>query len=251
MYHTVKALVLRDVNYKEADKILTLLTDELGKITASARGCRRSKSQLTAGIQLLTWSELVIYERQGRWQVKEATPLRHFQGVRDDLERLSLACYFSEAVELSAVEGLPANEMLSLMLNSLHALDKMQEKPLALIKGAFELRLLCLSGYEPMLDGCTVCEDEPEVPRFFLKAGALHCAPCRTALGDGIAMPISPTVLQAMRFVAWADPKRLFSFSLDTEGLYQFATVTEAYLLTQLERGFHTLDFYKSLILRG
>ena len=249
MHHTVKALVLRDVNYKEADKILTLLTDSLGKITVNARGCRRKGSQLAAGIQLLTWSELVIVEVRGRWQVKEATPLRHFQGVRDDLDRLSLACYFSQVVELSAVEGLPAPTLLSLMLNSLHGLDKMPEKPLALIKGAFELRLLCLSGYEPMLDGCTICEREPIQPRFVFGQGMLYCESCHKTMGEGIS--ISTATLQAMRFVSWAEPKRLFSFTLDEDGLKQFAKVTEGYLIAQLERGFHTLDFYKSLTMKG
>ena len=100
---TTKALVLRDVNYKESDKILTLLTQDQGKLTASARGCRRKGSPIAAGCQLLCWSELVIYDYNGRWTVKEASAERLFQGVRDDLDKLCLACYFAEVTELLAV----------------------------------------------------------------------------------------------------------------------------------------------------
>ena len=91
MHITTKALVLRSVDYKESDKILTLLTAEMGKVTASARGCRKKGSPIAAGCQLLCWAEMVLYEYQGRWVVKEAVTEREFRGVREDLEKLALA----------------------------------------------------------------------------------------------------------------------------------------------------------------
>ena len=116
MHMTTKALVLRQVDYKESDKILTLFTQEQGKLTASARGCRKKGSALAAPCQLLAWSEMVLYDYQGRWTVKEASTERLFQGVRDDLERLALGCYFAEVAELLAVEGVASSELLSLIL---------------------------------------------------------------------------------------------------------------------------------------
>lgn len=247
MHITTKALVLRDVDYKESDKILTLLTQEAGKLTASARGCRKKGSPIAAGCQLLCWSELVLYDYNGRWSVKEAAAERLFQGVRDDLDKLALACYFSEVTELLAVEGEPSPELLSLILNCLHALDKWN-RPLAQVKAAFELRSMCLAGYEPLLDGCAVCGAEPpEEPRFHLREGVLHCARCRDEVGEGISMPLDGPSLAAMRHIAYGDAKRLLSFSLGEESLRLLGNLTEAYLHTQLERGFRTLDFYKQL----
>lgn len=247
MHITTKALVLRGVDYKESDKILTLLTSDMGKLTASARGCRKKGSSIAAGCQLLCWSEMVLYEYQGRWVVKEANTDRQFRGVREDLEKLALACYLAEVTEVLAVEGLPSPELLSLILNSLHGLEKLN-KPQLLIKAAFELKAMCLAGYEPLLDGCAVCGAEtPADPRFHLREGVLHCAPCRGEVGDGISMPLDEAGLKAMQHIAWGDPKRLFSIALGEESLKRFSDLTEAYLHTQLERGFHTLDFYKSL----
>jgi len=247
MHVTTKALVLRSVDYKESDKVLTLLTAEMGKVTASARGCRKKGSPIAAGCQLLCWSELVLYEFQGRWVVKEAVTEREFRGVREDLEKLSLACYLSEVTELLAVEGLPSPELLSLVLNSLHALEKLN-KPQQLIKACFELKAMCIAGYEPLLEGCAVCGcEQPDEPRFHLREGVLHCAPCRGELGDGVSMPLDGPALKAMEHVAWGDPKRLFSVVLGEESLKRFADLTEAYLHTQLERGFRTLDSYKSI----
>ena len=222
MHITTKALVLRGVDYKESDKILTLLTQEQGKLTASARGCRKKGSAIAAGCQLLAWSEMVLYDYQGRWSVKESATQRLFQGVRDDVQRLALGCYFAEVAELLAVEGLPSPELLSLTLNSLHALDKMPEKPLPLVKAAFEWKALALAGYEPLLEDGKV-------------------------RGEGISLPLPPPALAALEHILHGDPRRLFSFQLGEEPLKQLAGASEAYLRTQLERGFSTLDYYKSL----
>ena len=250
MHITTKALVLRTVDYKESDKILTLFTQDQGKLTASARGCRKKGSAIAAGCQLLAWSEMVLYDYQGRWSVKEAAVERLFQGVRDDIERLALGCYFAEAAELLAVEGLPSRSLLSLTLNSLHALDTMQEKPLPLVKAAFEWRAMALAGYEPLIDGCAVCgANPPENPRFHLREGVLHCAKCRGEVGEGISMPLSIPALAALDHILHGDPKRLFSFRLEGEPMKQLADAAEAYLHTQLERGFSTLDYSKSLTL--
>lgn len=251
MHTTTKALVLRSVDYKESDRILTLLTQDMGKLTVSARGSRKKGSALAAGTQLLCWSEMVLFDRQGRWTVTEASSERQFEGVRRDLDKLALACYLAEVTELLAVEGLPSPELLSLTLNSLHALDRLH-KPQELIKAAFELRALCLAGYEPLLEGCAVCgADVPEEPRFHLREGVLHCAGCRGELGDGISMPINLMALKGMRHIAYGDPKHLFSFPIDPVGLKQLGDLAEAYLHTQLERGFATLDFYKQMRMIG
>ncbi|MCI8304673.1 MAG: DNA repair protein RecO [Lawsonibacter sp.] len=248
MHMTTKALVLRTVDYKETDKILTLLTQDQGKLTAAARGCRKKRSTIAAGCQLLAWSEMVLYDYQGRWSVKEAATQRLFRGVSADIERLALGCYFAEVCELLAVEGLPSPELLSLTLNSLHALDKMQDKPLSLVKAAFEWKAMALAGYEPLLNGCAVCGAvPPEDSRFHLREGVLHCARCREGAGEGISMPLSPPALSALEHIVHGDPRRLFSFRLEGEPLKQLSDTAEAYLHTQLERGFSTLDYYKSL----
>ena len=107
---------------------------------------------------------------------------------------------------------------------------------------------MALAGYEPLIDGCAVCGvNPPEAPRFHLREGVLHCAKCRGEVGEGISMPLPLPALAALEHIVHGDPKRLFSFRLDGEPLKELADAAEAYLHTQLERGFSTLDYYKSL----
>ena len=245
MHMRTKALVLRAVDYKESDKILTLLTQESGKLTASARGCRKKGSPVAAGVQLLAWSDLVLYEYRGRWTVKEAAVEREFLGLRRDVERLALACYFAEAAEALAVEDVPAPELLSLVLNSLYALDQMPQKPLALVKAAFELRLMSLAGYEPLADGCAVCgAADPADARLDPVQGVLRCAACG---GPSPGLPLGPGALAALRHIVYGDPARLYAFRLEGAGAKQLYAAAERYVCAQLERGFRTLDYYRSL----
>lgn len=241
-----KGLVLREVAYKEHDKILTVLTQEHGKMTMKARGCRRKGSQLSASTQLLVHSEMILFEYRDFTTMREAESLNQFWGVRQDVEKLALASYFAEVMDAVAEEGQAEPELMSLILNSLYALDKLN-KPQPLIKAAFELKLLALSGYEPALDGCAVCGyDEPEHPRLDLSEGVLHCHTCKVS--EGISMPMSHVALSALRHIVYGDSKRLFSFPIDGQSMEAMSNLCEAFMLTQLERGFRTLDFYKQLI---
>ena len=247
MHIVTKGIVLRETNYKEADKILTVLTAEGGKRTVKARGCRRKGSALAACSQLLTWSDMTLFEYKDYYTLNEGSTIALFRHVREDLFKLALGSYFAEVVEAVAEEGHPEPEMLSLLLNSLYALDTLN-KPLPLVKAAFELRLLCAAGYAPLADACGVCGvPDPEEPFLNLSEGVLHCAACRAEVGDGISMPLSRGALAALRYIVYGDPKRLFSFQVDEESLRLLGDAAEAFLLTQLERGFKTLDFYKQL----
>ncbi len=249
MAHIVtRGLVLREVAYKESDKILTVLLEGQGKRTVKAAGSRRRNSPLAAASQLLVYSEMTLFEYRDRVSLKEAEPLDEFRGARADLGKLALGSYAAEVCEAVAEEGVELPGLLPLVLNTLYALDRL-DRPLALVKGAFEVKLACLAGYEPALGSCAVCGREaPEEARLHLTQGLLHCAGCRAGLGEGgVSLPLDPPALAALRHVVYGPPRRLFSFQLLPESLARFAGAAEGFLLTQLERGFRTLDFYKGL----
>ena len=247
MHLTTKALVLREADYKESDKILTLLTEQEGKLTVSARGCRKKNSPIAAGCQLLVWGEFTLYEFNGRWAVKETASERLFDGIRTDLEKLSLASYIAEVTEILAGTGQPDPALLSVTLNCLHALDKLSVPP-AQVKTAFEWRAMSLAGYEPQFEQCGVClREQPIEPCFHLGAGTVHCTACRDRLEEGVSMPLTVSALAALRHIVWGPRKRLLSFRLDEDGMKHLSEASEAYLLTRLERGFRTLDYYKSI----
>ena len=247
MYLTIQGIVLRVTDYNDRDALLTLLTRHHGKLTVKVRGLRRKNSPLTAPCQLLAYGEFTLFEYRGQYTVDEAHSLELFSQLRRNLTKLSLGTYFAQAAELLSQEDLPNPELQSLLLNCLYALSKL-ELPESQIKAVFELRAACISGYTPDLFGCHICGNQnPE--RFDISAGQLECRNCRSSESNGIRLPVTPSVLDAMRYICLCDPKKLFAFRIGTETLMLLSTLAEAYLTTQLERGFSTLDFYKQLLI--
>ena len=240
----VKGIVLRSVDTKESDKILTVLTAELGKIPVVAKGARSRRSRVTAATQLLAYAEFTLSESHGWQYLAEASTLELFDGVRRDVELLSLGSYFAELTETVAYEESEAGNILSLLLNALYALGTLRRPP-ELVRAAFELKLMSLIGFEPLLAGCAVCgERDPAQPVLDLQGGVLRCRTC--GIGGGCA-PLTAGALAAMRHVLYGDPRRLYSFTLEPEDQRRFSQASERYVSAMLEREFKTLGFYKSL----
>ena len=247
MYLTVRGLVVRTTEYKERDSLLTLLTDELGRITVKARNVRRKNSPLTAACQLLCLSEFTLFSYKDSYVVNDAHVIEQFHGLRLNVKKLALGTYFSQVASLISMEDTPTPELQPLVLNCLFALSQL-DIPENKVKAVFELRSACLAGFMPDLYGCRICGKE--TPDYFdVSAGQLECFACRSYEENGIRMPISEGMLNAMRYICSCDQKRIFSFSLSNSAMESLSSLTEAFLSTQLEWGFSSLDLYKSLFL--
>lgn len=246
MYLTTPGLVLRVSPYNETDAMLTVLTGRHGKISAKARGLRRKNSPLIAPCQLLAYAEFTFFEYKDTYTVNEAHTIELFTDLRRDIQKLSLGTYFCQAAELVSQEDMPNPELLSLVLNCLYGLSKLgisEEQ----VKAVFELRAASIAGYTPDLTACHIC-GEPYPDCFNVTQGHPQCSKCGPSDSAGLRMPVSAGMLDAMRYICACDPKQLFSFQLPQPSMYALSQLTESYFVTQLERGFSTLDFYKSLI---
>ena len=247
MYLNIQGIVLRVTDYNDRDALLTVLSRNHGKLTVKARGLRRKNSPLVAPCQLLAYGEFTLFEYRGMYTINEANSIELFTNLRRDLTKLSLGTYFAQVAEVISQEDLPNPELQSLLLNCLYALSRLN-LPEPFVKSVFELRAACLAGYTPDLYGCHICGSQSP-DRFDLSAGQLECRDCRNHESTGIRMPVTASILEAMRYISLCDPKKLFAFQIGNETQEMLSALTEAYLSTQLERGFSALDFYKSLLI--
>lgn len=248
MYLKVQGLVLRVTNYKDYDGILTVLTRDHGKLTVKARGLRRKNSPLIAPCQLLGFSDFTLFEYRGMYTINEAAAIELFYGLRRDLSKLSLATYFAQVADVISQEDTSDGDLLSLTLNSLYALEKLNLAE-SFVKGVFEFRCACISGYMPDLGGCYRCGN-PLPDRFNVMEGRLECSECRDYESGGLRLPVSGGVLDALRYICGCPDKRLFSFRVGEDTANSLSSISETYLTTQLEQGFSSLDFYKTIQLQ-
>lgn len=240
---TTDALIVRENNnIGESDRFVTALTRECGVVRASVRGARNLKSRSSSATQLLCHARLTLYKGREKYIVDDAEPLNVFFKVREQLDKLALAQYFCELATALAPQEEPAEEALRLLLNALHYLSE-DARPLPLLKAVVELRLLCQAGYMPAVAACAGCNAE-QGAWFSPLQGVLLCDNCH---GTIAAVPLSPTVLAALRHIVYAPFERCFAFSLPEEESAALCDVSERFLLAQLGRGFNTLDFYHSV----
>ncbi|MBS5481283.1 MAG: DNA repair protein RecO [Clostridiales bacterium] len=244
---TTDALIIRENNnIGESDRFVTALTRDLGVIRASARGARQLKNRSGAATKLLTYSRLTLFRGRDKYIIDEAEPLQLFFELHSDIERLALAQYFCELAGVLAPREEAAEPCLRLLLNALHYLCT-GGRDSRLIKAVVELKLLAFAGYMPNLTACASC-GAADAAGFWLlpQDGILQCTACRRNAFDG-ALPVSVTVLAAMRHILYGPFEKCYSFTLPEDGLTGLAQVSEAFLLAQLGRGFNSLDFYHTL----
>lgn len=160
--HRTLAIVLRRTNYREADRVLQLLTPE-GKRGVMARGVRREKSKLTGGIELFAVSDVVIGEGRGKLGVLTSAKLKHFYGhIIEDYDRLQSAYNVVKLVN-NATETVGGPEWFDLLEETLAGLDALTV-PLSLVETWFYLRYANLLGYglnlETDVDGQKLMADK-------------------------------------------------------------------------------------------
>jgi len=225
------------------DRLVTILTPDLGVIRAFVKKARRIKGASAAATQLLGYSNLSLFRNRDTYTVDEADAIDIFFELRSDIERLALAQYFCEICSTVGTEGNESAEELRLILNCLHMLARNETCVPMMIKAIFELRMAAVSGFMPELHECSHCAKNSDNMFFSVTDGTLFCSECAT----GIHYPVQKGVLAAMRHICSCEFQRIFSFSLPEEGLRQLSNITEAYLLAQTDREFAALSFYKSL----
>ena len=242
---TTNALVIREQQIGEKDRLVTLLSSEYGIIKAYATGANVIKSKKGAATSLLAYSSISISQKNDTYRVTEASPIEIFFKAGDDIEILSLSQYFCELCERYAPLGESCNDILRLVLNTLYYLSE-KKKNIHILKAIFELRLMSLVGYMPDLVACKSCvKYEDEIMYFDTFEGVLYCPNCVKYSKDFAV--INKTLLTALRHIVYVDLNRLFAFSIPDEAAVALSKITEKYLLNKTEHTFQTLNFFNSL----
>ena len=260
MKKAIDGLILRESAVGESDKLLTLLTAE-GKIFIRAKGVRSIKNKNLSLSRVFNYGNFEYYEKNGFCWLSDGSIHSSFFGNNSDIEDFSLASYIADVASEITGEGVEAETVLRTTLNILYAIDK-KLKPRELIKGAYELFAATVSGFAPELFECRECGCESS-ESFFVDVmnGNIVCPECLSAVSRGereapvdryearnILIPVSMSALTAARYVICARPERLLAFELkDAADLADFSRLGENYLQNHLERGFDTLDFYKTV----
>ncbi len=210
----VTGMVLSAVPAGEYDRRTVLLTKERGKITAFARGARRTNSVLLAASTPFAFGSFTVYEGKNAYTLVQAEISEYFREVRQDVEAACYACYFMELAEYYTRENLEASRMLNLLYATLRALPR-EEPDNELIRCVFEMKAMVINGEYPY-----------------------------EAANDRSLME---STRYALSYVIRAPMQKLYQFTLRPEVFREFRRVQDYYNSISIDRSFKSLEILQQM----
>lgn len=174
------AIVLRYVNYRDNDRMLTLFSPTQGRIEALARGCRKPRSPILNASEPFALGDFELYQKGAHLTVISASLIETFYPLRQDFDRLAVGAYLLEVTEGFIQPGIPAQELFMLLLHTLSRLTFTSQPWKPLVAG-FLLHLSACEGFRPRLHHCVHCGGrltEGESLWFDGHEGGLVCRAC-------------------------------------------------------------------------
>lgn len=241
--YKTEAIVMRRTDVGEADRVLTLLTPDHGKLRAIAKGIRKPVSRKAGHLELLTRVDLLLAHGRDLDHITQAQSLDVYPQVREDLARLAHASYVIELLDRFTVEQQEAGELYLLLRWALSTLDDGADP--GRLARFFELQLLAHAGYQPELRRCTVCRREivAEDQFFSLLDGGVVCPRCAETRSGLIAIGVEP--LKFLRYFQAQPWSKVAGLRLSQGLVSEMEYVLQRYLVALLERQLKSVEFLK------
>lgn len=229
----VNGIVISENNMGDFDKMITLLTPNLGKISCSAKGSRRPKSQLLSGSQFLCFGEYMLFKGSETYTMNSCETIELFYNIRTDLDKLTYATYITKIVSDVTTENQNSFNTLKLFLNTLYMISE-TDKDLNFITSVFKLRILKILGYMPNIRECVNCKCKENLNYFSIKDNGFKCSSCSKQ--DTGSIEISEATRNSIIYILKADPKRIFSFELSEKARKELELISNVYLNEKLDK---------------
>ena len=230
--------MLRTHKLGEADRIITLLTRQHGRVRAVAKGVRRTSSRWGSRLEPFTHVDLQLAEGRSLDVITQAETLTPFWGgIGGNYDRYTAGTVMLETADrLVTEEREPSPQQFLLLVGGLRAMAGGQPAP-SQVLDSYLLRSLAVAGWAPSFEHCARCGEEGPHRWFNPAAGGVLCAACR-APGSATPAAGTITVLGALLAGDWPVVE-----SADPRHLKEASGVVAAYLAWHLERGLRSLAY--------
>lgn len=238
-----RGIIIKQHNYGDAHRILTIFAKDEGIIKAVRYGIRGKKASNAAAFQIMCYGDFKLRPSRGELMTAVSADIQDgFYPVSEDILKLSLLTYLSDITYTVLGENNPDNRILSLFLNTVYAAAYRNENIMKL-KSVYELKLMCAAGFMPDLSAKCQCGEKAVF--FSPERGGMVCSGCRRR-GD---VSVSPAVLSMMRYIISCADKKMMSFSVGDDTLYEeLSRITEQYVKIRCEREFDSLAYFKAML---
>jgi DNA repair protein RecO (recombination protein O) len=251
MLYKAKAIVLGGRDIGEADKIMTLYSEEKGKIKAIAKGIRKTKSKFGSSLEPFTFSNLLIYSKNNSVAgknpldiISDAQIQSSFRNLRDNLEGFAYGNFLVELVDKMTGEREQDGYRIFRLLKEFLGLGGCVRNAKVLIYG-FTLRFFNVLGYHPRIDECVICGSKSEGYYFSVNDGGVLCGDCKKR--ETGVLPISISSLQYFRQLMRMEPRHLDNLKISVCCEKELENIIQDYLDFYLERDIKSLVFFRQV----
>lgn len=236
-------MVLSSTMVGDYDKRLVILTKELGKVTAFARGARKPNSPFLGVSEPFNFGTFTLLEGFDAYRLLGADVKEYFLDAKNDIEGICYGTYFCDVLEYLCAEGLGDINILNLLYMTLKALAK-KEIPNPLIRRIFELKVLAIDGEMMSAFSCAGC-GKKELSAFFEGANGLICEDCIRKAGKVIRL--SQSAIYTIQYVLSETVNKIYTFRLSDEVWREFDEVVGVYFNHHIQKKFKSLEILASL----
>ena len=178
--YSTKAIVLRNVDFSESDKLVTFMTEKYGKVKGVAKSARKMKNRFGAALEPMTHLQLIYFGKgnQNLFKLNNCDIIQSFQPIRENPDKLYTGIYFNELIDTLLKEADHSEELYQLLLQSLCRLQDHDNTET--LRRLFEIRIIALLGYSPGLTHCMLCKTVPVSKwiGFSYNRGGVICGTC-------------------------------------------------------------------------
>ncbi|MBN2585618.1 DNA repair protein RecO [Patescibacteria group bacterium] len=200
-----KGIIIKRINLGEADRILTILTEDRGKIRVVAKGVRKPKAKLGGFLELFRYNEYLLAEGRNLDLVAGAYTINNLVGIGQSLRSVATAYYIAETVDKLIEETQEINRVFEIVYQSLESISVGWD--LDAVKSWFEINLLTSLGFRPELNHCVECRTPVDEGWFSFDLGGMLDAQHRSS--DPASIPIGGEELLALRAMSGDIPKQV------------------------------------------
>ncbi|WP_213818414.1 DNA repair protein RecO [Garciella nitratireducens] len=239
-------IVIRQVNFGESNKMVTVLTRDKGKIQAVARGARKTKNSLMPATQLFCYSNFIFYQGKSMIYINQVELREAFYNLRVNLEKLTYASYLLELVNTITQENEKEEKIFLLLAHTLKHMAYSSDINDDLITLAFQIKLIAMSGYAPHLNDCVSCGNPlSEKIKMSAKMGGILCPQCFHF--DTFAMGLNQEARKVLLFLLYQPLYKLIELTISKETIKKLLRIMNTYISICLEKPFHSLNFLKTI----
>lgn len=229
-----KGIVIREMKYGDTSKIITIYTEDRGKISVMARGANNPKSKLIGVTQVFTLSDFQFNSGKNFYFISQGDIIDSFYSIREDIERVIYGYYILELVDKSISIEQENKNIYGLLEKSLEVLSQLDSDFLKFII-AYEIKFIAFLGYKPYLQGCVNCySKEAKKIRFSIEKGGILCEECFSE--DRYSQPMNTKIYDLMVKLLYSKLDNLEEIESDESDLNILHHILVKYILANIDR---------------